>query len=668
MGASTPSVLLSIVSWNSAATIEACLRSVLRQSYRDFVVWVVDNASADDTCARVAALAAEDARVRLHRLPQNTGFCGGHNYALDRTRTDYVLLVNPDVDMAPDYLARALSAMQRDARIGAVCGLLVQSHDADPRIDSAGLLPLAGGRYGLRHHNELLSQANVQPGWVAGADGALPLYRRRFINDLRVEGQFFDERFFAHKEDWDVAWRGELYGWRTWLEPSCRAVHPRVFRPGNWALRQRLNGAIKADAVKNQLLLLIKNAPAGRALRTWLRALPRQLAILLFLVLREPRSLTAYRYVWRHRRALWASRQRVQTRAHQGWPPPPEQPLPTPPLLSICVPCYHRPELLSRALASIGPLPAEVEVIVSDNSVADDACEEAAHRLLVPQPAAQWRYYRNPAGSTAVDNFRLCLQRARGRYVLHLHDDDYLLPNGLEQMLSTLRRVQLTHAAVLFGVEVVDMQQQRLRYQRARQESYLPPAEAVEQLLTNSSFVRIPAIVVSRAAYAEAGGLDESQGSTADTDLWARVFARHGVLRVPACTAAYTVHTGAITARMFTPATVDNLLRIFEKVRATGLLPEPRLRRARAHFFHQFILAGAYRSLQQHDADAARQVLQLFELPALRPLAVPARWAPARLGLTALLRGTPRLPGSGTSAPPTAARSASSTATPATAH
>lgn len=316
-------VLLSVVTWNSADCIEACLRSALAQTYVDFELWVVDNASADDTCARVAALAATDARLRLHALPENTGFCGGHNYALDRTATEFVLLVNPDIEMAPDYLARAVAAMGTDARIGTVCGLLVQTTEADPRIDSAGLLRLPGGRYGLRLHGQRLSEVGpLGPVEVAGADGALPLLRRRCIDDLRVEGAFFDPRFFAHKEDWDVAWRGELYGWRTLFEPACRALHPRQFIPVNLAVRRRLGGSIKADAVKNQWLLLVKNTPAGQLPAMLARALPRQLFILGYLLLFERTSLRALRYVWQHRRDLLASRRLVQQRAAQGWSAP----------------------------------------------------------------------------------------------------------------------------------------------------------------------------------------------------------------------------------------------------------------------------------------------------------------------------------------------------------
>ena len=325
-------VILSIVTWNSAGVIEACLKSIQSQTFADFEVWVADNASADDTCARVAALAAADARICLHPLATNTGFCGGHNYVLDRTASEAVLLVNPDIEMEPDYLARALAALAPSPAIGTVCGLLLQSRAPDPRIDSAGLLAHPDGRFGLRLHGQLLSQAALAPTDVDGADGALPLYRRAFIDDLRVDGQFFDERFFAHKEDWDIAWRGRLFGWRTVFEPACRALHPRAFRPANLRLRRRLGSALKADAVKNQWLLLLKNPTARQLPGYWLRALPRQLGILLYSLLLERTSLRAVGYVWQHRREIWAARQQIQARAiTRTAPRPPAFAAPRPP-------------------------------------------------------------------------------------------------------------------------------------------------------------------------------------------------------------------------------------------------------------------------------------------------------------------------------------------------
>ncbi|AYA36884.1 glycosyltransferase [Hymenobacter oligotrophus] len=633
----TPTALLSIVTWNSADTIEQCLASVLAQDHPNLQVWVVDNDSTDDTCARVQRLIGGDARVQLHALPQNTGFCGGHNYALDRTSTDFVLLVNPDVVLPPDYLSHALRIMERDEHIGTVCGLLVQSDDADPLIDSAGMNRYSAGRFGLRLHGQRVSEARPEAGWVDGADGALPLYRRRFIDDLRVAGHFFDERFFAHKEDWDIAWRGQLYGWRTWFEPGCRAVHPRVFRPGDLTLRRRLGAAIKADAVKNQLLLLTKNAPAKPGF--WLRALPRQAAVLAYTLLMERSSLSAYSYIWRHRREVLTSRRLVQARARLGAPVPQAAANQTKPVLSLCVPTYKRPELLERTLRSIGPLPPDVELVISDNSPLEDTrSEELVKRVLADVPATQWRYYHNPPGGTTATNFNLCILRAKGHYVMQFHDDDYFFPGGLMLMLNRLRRTQRTHPVVLFGVDLVDMQERFIRHQGVKQEVFLKPADALKAVLTNSSLVRMPAMIVSRDAYMAAGCLDEQQGPSGDSDMWVRLFAQHGVLRVPETPAAYTIHQGAVTAQMFNQVTIRHLMRMFDKVRTAQHLPAEALDRAQANYFYQFVLAGAYRALQRGDVAEGRQILGLLGTPELRGLPVPVRWLPVRAAFSLLSR------------------------------
>ncbi|GAC1372832.1 MAG: glycosyltransferase [Hymenobacter sp.] len=317
-------------------------------------------------------------------------------------------------------------------------------------------------------------------------------------------------------------------------------------------------------------------------------------------------------------------------------------------LLSICVLTYRRPALLARALRSIGlpELPPEVEILVSDNAPADEPeAETIARALLANCPRTQWRYDRNPSGGTVLSNTSHCLARARGEYLYVLHDDDYLLPDGLALLLRELHLVRGRRQVVLFGVQLVDLEQRLLRHQDVGRPGYLAPAAALQRILTNSSMVRMPAIVASRRAYAEHGPLDEEQEGTFDTDTWAHFFGRYGVWLVGQRLAAYTIHEGALTSRTFTPHTLGLLGRLFSKARGLGQLTEAELARAQGQFFHQFVLAGTYRALLRRDWASARQVFALLHLPALRQLPMPVRWLPVRWGfalLTALAWGAPK--------------------------
>ena len=134
------------------------------------------------------------------------------------------------------------------------------------------------------------------------------------IDDLTFEGQFFDEMFFAHKEDHDISWRARLFGWKTVFDPGCIATHPRVFRPGNLQLRRRLTPELKYHAVKNDLLLLLKNEGGANFVRDFPHIVPRRLAILGYALLLEQRSLKSYWFVLRHWTEIMRARRRIRER------------------------------------------------------------------------------------------------------------------------------------------------------------------------------------------------------------------------------------------------------------------------------------------------------------------------------------------------------------------
>jgi GT2 family glycosyltransferase len=306
-----PTTTASVVTWNHAHCIEACVLSLLRQTCPPHEIFIYDNGSVDDT--RKVLEPFKD-RVTLFYSPENRGFCGGHNFVISRTHSEFVLLVNPDVVLREDYVERATRRMSQDGEIGTLCGLLLQNGFdlGSCLIDGAGLTVARSRRFLLRHHGILASRVALGSEEVFGCDGALPFYRRAMVEDISFDGQFFDEMFFAHKEDHDVSWRAQIFGWKTVFDPECIAMHPRVFRPGNLAVRKQLAPELKYHAVKNDLLLLLKNETAPNFARDFLDIVPRRMGILLYALLRERHSLNAYWFVIRHWGLIRQARRRVQ--------------------------------------------------------------------------------------------------------------------------------------------------------------------------------------------------------------------------------------------------------------------------------------------------------------------------------------------------------------------
>jgi len=314
------------------------------------------------------------------------------------------------------------------------------------------------------------------------------------------------------------------------------------------------------------------------------------------------------------------------------------------PRMSIAMPTRNRPELLERALgsalAATGAVAGQVEVTVSDGSD-DEASGQVVRRLLSDWPGG-YRYVHNRPALSLPGNINRAMQLATGEWILQLHDDDYLLPGAGQVILETIGRTPAGERILLFGVDIVDADGVTHRRQRFRHERYLEPEAALRQVLRNSSFVRMPAAVVHRAAFEEEGWFDTTLGGPCDTDMWVRLFARYGVRCLPATTCAYTTHEGAATAGMWNRGTIRVNREIFERAVARGVVPEGSIRRWESDFFHQFILAGAYRQLRLRQRAEARDVLRLFDLPEISHLGASPRWLPVRVALTAATTGVRR--------------------------
>ncbi|GBF79196.1 glycosyltransferase family 2 protein [Aphanothece sacrum] len=302
------------------------------------------------------------------------------------------------------------------------------------------------------------------------------------------------------------------------------------------------------------------------------------------------------------------------------------------PVLSICIPAYNRPEWLKRALISIMKVNAEfyqeVEIIVSDDS-SDPSCGEIAQTIL-KKWSGKWQYQANFPRLGMAQNWNNGIKMASGKYVLVLHDDDFLLTNSIENILKKIKDFKELYPVLLFGVQVVNEQEHILKIQTFSKERYLYPKNALIHLLSNSSFVRFPAIVINKKVFEEVGYFNPEWGEPTDIDMWIRLFSQYGVCCIPITTCAYTVHSQALTMGLFNENTIRTLLEFFDRVATLNLLSSSELNNCQAKFFHQFILAGSFRKLRRGQLKEFHQIIQLFDLPIIKDLKPPKKWLMVR--------------------------------------
>ncbi len=235
-----------IPNWNGARWLAGCLDAVAAQTRPADEVVVVDDASTDDS-VRIAA--GHPLAPRVVRQPENRGFGAAVNRGISCVAADAVALVNVDVVLAPDWLERAVAALEAAASAAAVATTMVAMDDPGVLDDTGNFLRRDGAaeqRGRFRRDQGLWDK----PGEVWGACAGAALFRRDAV--LAIGG--FEERFVMYLEDVDLALRLRLAGWRCLYEPVLARHHGA----SSSALRAR---PVSGWVMRNTLLIVAKYFP-----------------------------------------------------------------------------------------------------------------------------------------------------------------------------------------------------------------------------------------------------------------------------------------------------------------------------------------------------------------------------------------------------------------------
>src|SRR5947208_1536195 len=286
-------VSVTIVTYNSGRFIKRCLESILAQKYPDKEIIVIDNCSSDGT---IDIHEQFEDRCQIVYNQENIGFAAAQNQAIGLSSGDWVMTLNPDVLLLPDFIQTLVDAGHIDPKIGTVCGKLLTMTaafdiPAKPVVDSTGIYFNPMLRHLDRGSQEVDNGHYLQYEFVFGATAAAALYRRAMIDDVALDGEFFDTDFFVYREDADVAWRAQLMGWKCLYAPYARGYHVRKVLPGN---RRALPPEINMHSVKNRFLMRIKNISPSLYGRNWFSITTRDITVVSCCVLWRHSSLKRF--------------------------------------------------------------------------------------------------------------------------------------------------------------------------------------------------------------------------------------------------------------------------------------------------------------------------------------------------------------------------------------
>lgn len=302
-----PSVSVIIVHYRGLEILRRCFESLFKTRYNNFRVVFVDNGSSDGSVEFVKSL--DDDRVDVIRSERNLGFVGGNNLALRRVRSKYVVLLNDDTVVDPNWLRYLVEVAESDPLIGACQPKLLSL--TDPRyfeyngavggfLDVWGV-PLTRGRvFDSAEEDKGQYDTVVECFWASGA----AMFLR--VKALREAG-LLDSLLYAHMEEIDLSWRLRLLGYKVVSVPASVVYHLGGGTPlgGVFYLKQR-----------NNLIVMLKNFSASSLLRYFpIRVVFDVLSLLFFLRKDKTRSICivkAYSWLLRNLRAVFRSRYSVQ--------------------------------------------------------------------------------------------------------------------------------------------------------------------------------------------------------------------------------------------------------------------------------------------------------------------------------------------------------------------
>lgn len=251
-------VSIIIVNWNGKNHLNKCLPSVFSQNYKDIEIILVDNSSTDGS---VKWVEKHFPKVKVITNARNLGFCEANNIGYKDSKGGHILFLNNDVVVTPDFLVNLISAMKKDEKIGGVQSKILMMDDPK-RLDSVGSYLTGTGFLYHKGIFEIDSREYSKTIYIYSAKGACMMFKRKLLEEIKVDGEIFDSRYFAYFEETDLCHRVYMAGYKVVFVPESVIYHKLG------ATSQKLKKPfIEYHSYKNRICSYVKNLGFTNILR-----------------------------------------------------------------------------------------------------------------------------------------------------------------------------------------------------------------------------------------------------------------------------------------------------------------------------------------------------------------------------------------------------------------
>ena len=246
-------VTIVIPNYNGAKFLDACLRSLKKQTMAAPVI-VVDNGSTDDSIKMLRQSMLKHSEcypeITIHELSENTGFANAVNVGIELSGSEYVLLLNNDTLANERMTERLVKAIEENDRVFSVGAKMLQMKEPHNIDDSGDLYCALGWAFSPGRDKD--SKSYGKRANVTSACAGAAIYRKSVFSEIGG----FDEAHFCYLEDVDVGYRARIYGYKNLYEPTAFVYHA-----GSGTSGSRYNEFKEELTASNNLYLIYKNMP-----------------------------------------------------------------------------------------------------------------------------------------------------------------------------------------------------------------------------------------------------------------------------------------------------------------------------------------------------------------------------------------------------------------------
>ncbi|WP_054742710.1 glycosyltransferase family 2 protein [Cellulosilyticum ruminicola] len=239
-------ITIVIPNYNGNNYLKQCIDSIYTQTYNDYELIIIDNASTDGSYEWVK----QYNDINYKRLDRNYGFSRAVNEGIKLAKGEYVLLLNNDTKLCQNFLEEMLKVIEGNPRIFGVSSKMIQYHKKSLIDDAGDEYTVIGWPYKRgdgRSINEFKKEENIFSACAGAA-----LYRKRIFDQIG----YFDEKFFAYMEDIDISYRANIYGYKNVYAPRAQVYHIGSATSGGIYSEFKLN-----ISARNSIYVPYKNMP-----------------------------------------------------------------------------------------------------------------------------------------------------------------------------------------------------------------------------------------------------------------------------------------------------------------------------------------------------------------------------------------------------------------------